>query len=59
MATEFRVVVRDENERIVSDTTAPHFAGAKPIYDDTELKPGQMVTLQHGIRVMLRRTWEE
>ncbi|EEW57367.1 hypothetical protein SCH4B_4389 [Ruegeria sp. TrichCH4B] len=53
------MVVRDENERIVSDTTAPHFAGAKPIYDDTELKPGQMVTLQHGIRVMLRRTWED
>jgi hypothetical protein len=59
MATEFRVVVRDEGERIVSDRHAPHFAGAKPIYDSTELEPGQEVTLQHGIRVILRRTWED
>jgi len=55
----FRVVVRDVNEKIIRDEPAPHFAAAKPIYDAIEAALGEEVTLQHGIRIMLKKTHGE
>jgi len=51
----FRVVIRDAQDKIISDTPAPHFAAAKPIFDAIEPEPDQFVTLQHGIRIVLSK----
>lgn len=51
----FRVVVRDESDKIVRDEPAPHFAAAKPIFDGIEPGTGESVALQHGIRIMLSK----
>ncbi|MEO1986414.1 MAG: hypothetical protein ABGX47_07125 [Martelella sp.] len=48
----FRVVTRNADDKIIDDRLAPHFAGAKPIYDSIAPKPGELVTLQHGIRIV-------
>jgi len=52
---QHRIVVRDQNDRIVSDEPHESFATAKPALDQTEVKPGQSVTLQHGARIIAKR----
>ena len=51
---EHRIVVRDQNDRIVSDQPARSFVVADPLYDTAVSKrlPGQTVTLQHGARII-------
>lgn len=55
-AMSHRVVVRDEDGKIVKETPCEHFAEGKPIYDAAvkDLPEGHSVCLQAGIRVMLR-----
>lgn len=48
----FRVVVRDEHDRIICDCYVPHHAAALPIYDSWTPDPGCRITLQHGARIM-------
>jgi|6_EtaG_2_1085325.scaffolds.fasta_scaffold236228_2 hypothetical protein len=50
-----RVVIRNENDRIISDEEFEHFAAAKPAYDDTQVPDGCIVTLQHGARVIFKK----
>lgn len=51
----FRVVVRDRSGRILRDEKAPHFAAAKPIFDEIFPADDESVSLQHGIRIMLKK----
>lgn len=53
---EHRIVVRDLNDRIVSDQPARDFVAADPLYQAavaTRLD-GQTVTLQHGARIICK-----
>ncbi|PIL12446.1 hypothetical protein P775_28505 [Puniceibacterium antarcticum] len=51
---DHRVVIRDENGRIIKDTPAENFSLALPIYEAEleSLAPAHSVALQHGARII-------
>lgn len=51
---DHRVVIRDQNGKILADHLCKDFACAKPLYDDlsASLADGHEVSLQHGARVI-------
>lgn len=53
---DHRIVVRDQNDHIISDQIACSFVVANPIYEAavSRLERGQTVTLQHGARIIRR-----
>lgn len=55
-----RVVVRDDYDRIVSDQEFEHFAAAEPVYREAAaaVRPGELVTLQHGARIIFKASGE-
>jgi hypothetical protein len=59
LQTDHRVVIRDQNDRIVLDEKHPHFAAASPAFEaqKAHLPEGHVLTLQHGARVIKR--WPE
>ncbi|WP_295532877.1 hypothetical protein [uncultured Thioclava sp.] len=52
---QHRIVVRDQNDRIVIDESHESFTAAKPAFDQIVVRPGQSVTLQHGARIIAKR----
>ncbi|OOY16703.1 hypothetical protein [Thioclava sp. DLFJ4-1] len=50
-----RIVIRDEDDRIVSDEPYDNFIEGKDAFDRVEAMPGQTVALQHGARVILKK----
>lgn len=50
-----RIVIRDENDRIVSDEPYDNFVDGKDAFDRVEALPGQTVSLQHGARVIFKK----
>lgn len=51
-----RVVIRDRSDTILSDQEFEHFAAAEPVYRAAAAAaaPGQLVTLQHGARIIFK-----
>lgn len=51
---DHRVVVRNADDQIVRETAHGSFVAAKPVFDEqkTRLEDGEVLTLQHGIRVI-------
>lgn len=49
-----RIVIRNSNDKIVSDVPADSFADGDPIFQATckALEKGQTATFQHGARVI-------
>lgn len=50
-----RIVIRDENDRIVSDEPYDNFVEGKAAFDKCEAETGQEISLQHGARVVFKK----
>ena len=50
-----RIVIRDENDRIVSDEPYDSFVDGKDAFDRVEALPGQTISLQNGARVIFKK----
>lgn len=53
-----RIVVRDAQDRIVSEEPFDDFVQAMARYPEIVLSPGEEVALQHGARIIKKRSYE-
>ncbi|MBD3739006.1 MAG: hypothetical protein IE938_21465 [Pseudomonas balearica] len=51
-----RVVTRDPRDRITSDDPHDDFPAALEAFDALTPKPGEEITLQHGARILRRKS---